>query len=278
MLHLPLHRIIRISRPRFWVYLVGPFLIGSLLAHPWQTLFVSWEFWVFFLYFLFPANFFVYGVNDLYDEETDKNNPKKYTQETLMDSQEYESIKILISIVITLGTLLTLYFYKTSTASTLILFFFFSFFYSASPIRAKALPFVDTLFNILYVLPGIFGFLLFQDVSLLSLPLILASTFWCMAMHAYSAIPDQEADSNAHLHTTATVLGTHGTLLYCLALYVLAMILLWGAHVHLWYILLPYPLLMLHGVFFPNTIEKTYWWFPWINTSVGAFICLSLLL
>lgn len=276
MLHLPLHRIIRISRPRFWFYLAGPYLIGALLSSPWQTLFTSWHFWIFFLYFLLPANFFVYGVNDLYDEETDKNNPKKFHQETLLATQEHEDIKVLISIVITVGTLLTLLFYKVSTATTLILFFFFSFFYSASPIRAKAIPFVDTMFNVLYVLPGVFAFLLFSRDFILSIPLISASTLWCMAMHAYSAIPDQEADTQAHLRTTATVLGTRGTLLYCFLLYTLAMLLLWWIDAPQWYVLLIYPLLMLHGMLFPQSIKHTYWWFPWINLTVGMLITLSL--
>jgi 4-hydroxybenzoate polyprenyltransferase len=40
-----------------------------------------------------------------------------------------------------------------------------------------------------------------------------------MAMHAYSAIPDIEADSAAGLNTVATLLGPQGTHLYCIAAY-----------------------------------------------------------
>lgn len=42
-----------------------------------------------------------------------------------------------------------------------------------------------------------------------------AALLRCMAMHAYSAIPDIEPDAAAGLKTTAVVLRKQGTLLYC---------------------------------------------------------------
>jgi 4-hydroxybenzoate polyprenyltransferase len=43
-----------------------------------------------------------------------------------------------------------------------------------------------------------------------------------MAMHAYSAIPDIQADTDAKIQTTATVLGKYGTLIYCALCRILA--------------------------------------------------------
>jgi 4-hydroxybenzoate polyprenyltransferase len=43
-------------------------------------------------------------------------------------------------------------------------------------------------------------------------------------MHAYSAIPDIDADRSASIETVATKLGKTGTLVFCLAAFILAAI------------------------------------------------------
>jgi 4-hydroxybenzoate polyprenyltransferase len=50
--------------------------------------------------------------------------------------------------------------------------------------------------------------------------IIAAAGLWTMAMHAYSAVPDIEADREAGVPTVATFLGARFTLLFCLALYI----------------------------------------------------------
>ena len=97
-------------------------------------------------------------------------------------------------------------------------FLFFSIFYSAPPIRAKAIPFFDSAFNVLYVFPGAFAYQMLTG-SFMPLSLFVAAGLWTMAMHAYSAIPDIDADKEAGLSTIATTLGRSGTLIFCLAAY-----------------------------------------------------------
>jgi len=46
-----------------------------------------------------------------------------------------------------------------------------------------------------------------------------------MAMHAYSAIPDIQADTEAEIKTVATLYGKTGTLIFCIVCYLLAIIL-----------------------------------------------------
>ena len=48
---------------------------------------------------------------------------------------------------------------------------------------------------------------------------IVAAGLWTLAMHAFSAIPDIDADREAKVNTVATVLGKNGTLLLCLISY-----------------------------------------------------------
>ena len=73
-----LKRILKISRPRFWIYELGPYIVGVVAAA--QSDHFVWLFpavIIFFIFFAYPANIYIYGINDIYDYETDKLNPKK---------------------------------------------------------------------------------------------------------------------------------------------------------------------------------------------------------
>jgi 4-hydroxybenzoate polyprenyltransferase len=58
----------------------------------------------------------------------------------------------------------------------------------------------------------------------LSIEIFIAGWFWTMAMHAFSAIPDIEADKKASVDTIATFLGKNGTLYFCLVSFTLSAI------------------------------------------------------
>src|SRR5688500_16965443 len=85
----------KISRPRFWGYLAGPYLIGYVIGMPTQTALLTPLFFVHLLYFVTVANVLVYGVNDLFDMDTDEKNPKKDTHEHKLKSTEKKQLKVL---------------------------------------------------------------------------------------------------------------------------------------------------------------------------------------
>lgn len=100
---------------------------------------------VFGLYFLVPANIWIYGINDIYDYETDKLNPKKQGYEALVEPKEHKKLWARI-----IGTTIPFLFVLPLTIATYIsflLFLFFSAQYSATPIRAKGRPILDSLFS-----------------------------------------------------------------------------------------------------------------------------------
>lgn len=215
---------LRISRFRFWHYLVGPWLVGIAAAMPDASVFLHWGFWAGILYWSLPANLLVYGVNDIADGDTDKYNPKK---------QGYEG-QVEASFVARLGWVIALlnfpigagfiFFDRWDLFFVWMLWLFFSVGYSLNPIRAKARPFLDGVFNALYYMPGILAYIWAggQEINIF---VLIALQAWVMAMHAYSAVPDIEADTKAGLATTATALGPVGCLLYCGALWLLAAVL-----------------------------------------------------
>jgi 4-hydroxybenzoate polyprenyltransferase len=71
--------LISVSRPRFWFYLAGTYLVGVVYAIDNFNFGQGW-FWLSLIYFLLPANLILYGVNDLSDREIDLVNPKKNGQ------------------------------------------------------------------------------------------------------------------------------------------------------------------------------------------------------
>jgi lycopene elongase/hydratase (dihydrobisanhydrobacterioruberin-forming) len=214
--------LIRTARPRFWMYIFGPFVIG-LAATPLS----SWTasavipLAIFALYFTFPANLWIYGVNDIYDYESDRINSKKEGFERLLPVQEHRKTwraMLLWNVPFWLFALVA-----TPPLAWVALagFIFFGTIYSAPPIRAKTKPFLDSFTNILYIFPGLFAAAVLGAAGV-SWPAVIAGTAWCMAMHAYSAIPDITADTKATMNTVATVLGIKGTLWFCGILWAIA--------------------------------------------------------
>lgn len=219
--------LIKTSRPRFWLYVLGPFLLGltgglkDVFTSPFAPLLtLVWGLW-----FTFPANLIIYGINDLFDEETDKANAKKSGYETRVDPRARPRLKAAIWLSLAIGLILWLASFGLAPTATpwitlgLIGFLFFGHQYSATPIRAKARPFLDSAFNILYVFPAFVGWGLSGVHASFPWLLALAGALWCMAMHAFSAIPDIEADRSAKLSTVATLLGREKTLAFCAVLY-----------------------------------------------------------
>lgn len=268
-------RLIKLSRPRFWFYLVGPFILPFLAVR--ESFAADLQFVVVgSLFFLLFGNLFIYGVNDIFDEETDALNPKK-------SSYELRYVRRLdlkpLTLALTFSFLGFGVYLALLDATLLFLyagFLFFGYFYSAQPVRAKAIPILDGVFNVLYIFPGFLAsYYVFGSVSLLA---GLAGLFWCMAMHAFSAIPDIGADRGAGVRTTATLLQKNGTILYCA--------ILWSASAALASIflhsVLPVFLLALYLLFLflaarRSSLFSVYTWFPYLNFLSGMLLSLYLL-
>lgn len=268
---------LHVSRPRFWMYLIGPFLLGSFAAlttlpSPQQLLIIASG----ILFFSLPANLYLYGVNDLHDQETDKLNPKKNGYEQLLNPAKIKLLNIILTYILTLTLASALLFFEPKSLIAIFLFFFLSHFYSAPPIRAKAKPFLDMVFNALYVMPAMVGFYLLGGGDLQTRwDIVLAAIFWCMAMHAYSAVPDIESDKQAGIQTTATVLGKIGTLLLCLFLYASSAFLAFSYLSWISVVFLGvYTILIIISITNKNLL-KVYSIFPYLNTAVGFALFLS---
>jgi 4-hydroxybenzoate polyprenyltransferase len=271
-----IRQLLIISRPRFWVYLVGPYVIALAAAgtRPHTTLLL------FGLYLTFPANLLIYGINDIYDRETDRLNAKKQGYEAVLADKSVRPITLLI---VATNLPFLLYFGLSLTLAAnfwLLVFIVTGVGYSLPPIRAKARPVLDSLFNILYVAPA-FAVYVAASGQLPSIVAVVAATLWCMAMHAYSAVPDIAADRASNTPTIATFLGRQPTLWLCGLLYVVAASLSYrligwpaivGGIVYLVLIILSLRTKTNQQLF------KLYTWFPVVNTLLGAGLFFVVLL
>jgi 4-hydroxybenzoate polyprenyltransferase len=91
--------IVRISRPRFWLYLFGPYLVGLTAGASSTSDFLRLDSILFAIYFLLPANLLVYGINDIFDFETDSVNPKKRGYESLVGPERRRGLLLAIGIL-----------------------------------------------------------------------------------------------------------------------------------------------------------------------------------
>ena len=263
----------KVSRPRFWFYIFGPYIVGLIAGAVSRNELLDWRTVLFALYFLFPANLLIYGVNDIFDYETDKINEKKVEYETLVDRGRHKTLALWI-LSLNIPFLIAAAIFLPATIPSLTGFLFFSVFYSAPPVRAKAIPFLDSAFNILYIFPGAFGYQLLSG-KVPPIALMIAAGLWTAAMHAYSAIPDIEADIAAGLKTIATVLGPFRTLIACAFLYLTSAFI---ASEHLGFVSFSlgaaYVILMAASIrsLKTGTLFKLYRAFPLINVTAGFII------
>ena len=175
-----------ISRSRFWIYTGGTYVVGFALGTEGWSPFFQPAYYLYLFYFFFVANLFIYGVNDIFDEPTDRNNPRKETVEHRLETSERQqtTLLVLLSGVFSVALMLT-----RDLPGALILggFLLLAFFYSAPPLRFKEHPVLDFSSNILYIMPGVFGYYL-AGGSLPPLIFVFAGFLHVCAMHIFSAI------------------------------------------------------------------------------------------
>ena len=260
----------KVSRPRFWLYVFGPYLVGLAAGVASRDDFLRLDVALFAIYFLFPANLLVYGINDIFDFETDRRNPKKAEYEMLVRPESHRALVIAI-LLLNIPFIVAIVFLAPQALPSLAGFLFFSIFYSAPPIRAKAVPILDSAFNILYVFPGAFAYQMLTG-SFMPWILFAAAGLWTMAMHAYSAIPDIRADTEAGVPTIATLLGTNGTLIFCLIAYLASAALAYSYLGYFAIILAAVYTTMIVLSWFSNKedgVFSLYKYFPLVNAAVG---------
>ena len=260
--------LLTLSRPRFWLYLAGPVLVGLVFGARSVADLLGPVPLALFCYFLVPANVFLYGVNDVFDRDVDAHNPKKDEREARYRGERDVLAAVGASVLLGVALLAVL---PVAAWPWLAGFLFLGAGYSAPPLRFKTTPLLDSLSNGLYVLPGAAAYVALagEQPALLA---VVGGWLWTMAMHTFSAIPDIEPDRTAGIRTTATVLGERRTYAYCACCWLLAALCFGLLSPLLGALLLVYPLSVLAVVLSDVDVARAYWWYPALNGVVGMLL------
>lgn len=197
-----LKRLLVISRPVLWVNTIGTTIVGMWLSGFLWT----WEILPILLWVTFPFNILIYGINDIFDQETDNINARKGGYEGAKIYPN-EVKPIWIAVIGTNLPFLIYFWFTVPLAAFLWMLAYAAFFwnYSMPPLRFKARKYLDAFSNTDYAFP-----LAFVPLALGAPPVWLAVIglmAWSIAKHAYDAIQDIPQDSDVGIVTTAVHLG-----------------------------------------------------------------------
>jgi 4-hydroxybenzoate polyprenyltransferase len=263
--------LLKLSRPRFWIYLAGPVLVGAVFGASSLPELLSAPTVALFAFFLLPANVLLYGVNDVFDADVDRANPKKDDREVRYGGQRFVLVAVVTSglLGLVLVPLLPL-----GALAWVAVFYALGIGYSAPPIRFKTTPVLDSVSNGLYLAPGAAAYVALAGSQPPALA-VAGAWLWTMGMHTFSAIPDIEPDRAAGIRTTATLLGERRTYAYCLACWALAALSFGALDLRLGALFLVYPTLVAGIATATIDVSRAYWWFPAINTAVGTLFTMG---
>jgi 4-hydroxybenzoate polyprenyltransferase len=265
------------SRPISWVNTAYPFAVAYFLAAGSidQTLILG------SLFFLIPYNLLMYGINDVFDYESDLRNPRKGGLEGALLAPKYHRLTLVSAAACSVPFVLYLTAVGTAeSTSWLFLFLFTVIAYSVRGLRFKEKPFLDSLTSAShFVGPAIFGLSLAgADLANPNVLLYLgAFTLWGVASHAFGAVQDVRADREAGIASIATAIGARATTRFAWVAYFGAGVLVAfsdSSWLHL--ALLPY--LFVVGRFWNITdqtceLANSGWkQFMWLNFFAGAVV------
>lgn len=214
--------LIATSRPVSWVNTAYPFAVGYIVMGGGIDLRLA----IGTLFFLIPYNLMMYGINDVFDYESDIRNPRKGSIEGAITPKQYHPLILWSLVLFSLPFILYLLTSGTAgSALTLLAVLFFVVAYSVKGLRFKERPFLDSVTSSMhFVGPLLFAYSL---VGTTAEGLIAAGAFfaWGIASQAFGAVQDVVPDREADIKSIATVLGARTTVRFSLVMYVLAAIL-----------------------------------------------------
>jgi 4-hydroxybenzoate polyprenyltransferase len=220
-----LRQVLGSSRPLSWVNTAYPFGAAYVLAGGGVDL----TFIVGVVWFLVPYNLLMYGVNDVFDYESDIRNPRKGGVEGVVLDRRVHRLTLwlcavtnapfLVALVL-LGDALSNAVLVVSVAAVVA--------YSAPVLRFKERPFLDSLTSSThFVSPAVLGIALADGAwSGTALAALGGFFLWGVGSHAFGAVQDVTADREGGIASVATVLGAAPTVRLAFVAYAASAVLL----------------------------------------------------
>jgi len=276
-----IRKLFLISRPISWPNTAYPFAAAFLVTG--GSLDVT--FWVATLYFLIPYNLLMYGINDVFDYESDIRNPRKGGIEGAIEQKAFHPVIVWSAVLTNIPFLLYLLFTGTAISnSILVLLVFFVLAYSMAGLRFKEIPLLDSITSsIHFVGPMIFALVL-TGFETWYIPFVIAFFLWGTASHAFGAVQDTIPDREGKLASIATVLGASATTRIVLIFYIVASVMImaqgWPALiVGLTGLIYAANVLPFYNITNATSYKANRGWrrFIWLNLFTGFVITITLI-
>ena len=219
------------SRPVSWINTAFPFAAAAILTGGLPT----WLVVLGTVFFLVPYNLAMYGINDVFDYESDLRNPRKGGVEGAVVGGESRRAVLLWSCLLPLPFVAVLAGWSIArgqwdAVAVLAVSLFAVVAYSWAGLRFKERPFLDAATSAThFVSPAVYGLVLAGATFTPALWALLAGFFlWGMASQMFGAVQDVVPDREGGLASVATVLGARPTVWLAAALYAGAGLLMLG--------------------------------------------------
>jgi 4-hydroxybenzoate polyprenyltransferase len=271
------------SRPVSWINTAYPFAAAYLLT----TREIDVTLVIGAIFFLIPYNLAMYGINDVFDYESDLRNPRKGGAHGAVLDRRMHPITLWAAGLSCLPFVVYLVIVGSPASwAVLAASLFFVVFYSAPPLRLKEVPFADSLTSSIHFFsPAVYGLVLAGAEWTWQLAaVIVAFALWGVASHAFGAVQDVEADRAAGISSIATARGARWTVWFALACYagsgIVVLLAAWpgplAALVVLPYLVTVWPY---RGVTDETADTATRGWdrFLWLNQFAGFVVTLLLI-
>jgi 4-hydroxybenzoate polyprenyltransferase len=195
------------SRPVSWVNTAFPFFAAYLFVS--EQIDITLVLGT--LFFLIPYNFLMYGINDVFDYESDLRNPRKGGIEGALLDPKYHVLTIWASVGFAAVFVVYLLLVGSLEANLWLGFTLFAVLaYSVPKLRFKERPFLDSFTSAVHF------------VGPMVIAVIAAFMGWGMASHAFGAVQDVRADREAGIKSVATQIGARNTVRFAFALYIVS--------------------------------------------------------
>lgn len=269
------------SRPISWINTAYPFAAGYLFVgrH------VDWRLIVGTFFFLIPYNLLMYGINDVFDYESDLRNPRKGGVEGAVLDRSRHRLVLWSSVLFPLPFVVALL--LTGPLSAKLFFIYLVFMvvaYSAPYLRFKERPLLDSFTSSTHFVSPLVYALLLLGWRPEFWPYVLAFFLWGMASHAFGAVQDVNADREGGIASVGTYFGARRTSQLAFCLYVASAALLVVQHNMA--VLVAVPVLLYAASVAPYLslpdkkaeLANAGWRrFLWLNQLTGAVVTIVLL-
>jgi 4-hydroxybenzoate polyprenyltransferase len=211
------------SRPVSWVNTAYPFAATYLLLNRRVDALLI----VGTLYLLFPYNILMYGINDVFDYESDLRNPRKGGIEgTVLDRSAHKRVVACV-LATNFPFFVALAMLGTSASNAILgVMLFAQLAYTVPGLRFKEKPFLDSITSSLHFCTPMIYAMALAGFRAQYWPYMAAFFLWGMASHAFGAVQDIAADRAGGIGSIATARGARWTVRFAAVLYATSGILL----------------------------------------------------